>query len=463
MFFQQILNPDLSIYSYVVGDIKTKHCAVIDPPRLIEPFIELTKRSRLQISYILETHVHADFVSGAKELKNYFNEEPIICCSAMGGPEWIPQYAENLINDGDEIRLGTLKLKALHTPGHTPEHITWLCYDDGFHQNTPKIAFTGDMLFVGAVGRPDLLGEQSLPQLCKELYQSLFVRMAPLPDAVEVYPAHGAGSLCSHSNIGTAASSTLGSERRHNPELAKKPEERWIEELRKKISSPPQAFRRIKQINLQGAPLLKTLHKPKPLSVQELKKMAGAYTIDIRDPQNFAQGHLKGTINIPMGSSFANWAAMVVPDKIPLVLIVPEEHHVQKVVQVLWLMGFDDIPGYILWDDIAENAIQDVQTLSMVTVEEVVEKIDELHIIDVRTPAEWNAGHIEGAQHLELVKFTQMLQDVPKDANIVVTCGSGNRSSIAASILQKAGTTQIAHLKGGMQAWKKAGEKQIKG
>src|SRR5438552_14987408 len=213
MFFYQRFVPGLAVASYIVGDEKTKQVAVIDPTRDVDEFLRIAQSNgNLNIAHILETHVHADFVSGAVELKSRLNGKPQIWTSAMGGAEWTPKYADHAVKNGEEVRVGSIHLRALHTPGHTPEHICWELFDDSRSKETPWLIFTGDFLFVGDVGRPDLLGDEARKQLAHELYESTFKRFASIADFVEVFPAHGAGSLCGKA-IGSRRSSSLGYER----------------------------------------------------------------------------------------------------------------------------------------------------------------------------------------------------------------------------------------------------------
>ena len=195
MFFHQRFIPGLAIASYMVGDEKSKDCAVIDPTRDVDEYVQVARREGLRIAHVFETHVHADFVSGAPELKAHCGGTPVIHCSGMGGDPWTPPYADHVVKDGDEVRLGSLRLRAIHTPGHTPEHVCWALFDETRSKDHPWLVFTGDFLFVGDVGRPDLLGEAERAKLAHQLYESVFNKLAPLPDYTEVFPAHGAGSL----------------------------------------------------------------------------------------------------------------------------------------------------------------------------------------------------------------------------------------------------------------------------
>ncbi len=224
MFFHQRFIPGLAIYSYMVGDEKSKQCAIIDPTRDVDEYLQIAKREGLRITHVLETHVHADFVSGSKELKSRLGDAVEIDVSGLGGPEWTPPYADRVLKDGDEINLGKIRLQAVHTPGHTLEHVSWALFDETRSQDVPWMIFTGDFLFVGDVGRPDLLGPEAQKVLAHQLYDSVFRKLPALPDITEIFPAHGAGSLCGKA-LGSRASSTIGFERRFNTALIEKTEE----------------------------------------------------------------------------------------------------------------------------------------------------------------------------------------------------------------------------------------------
>jgi len=238
MFFQRLFTPGLSINSYLLGDEKTKRCVVVDPTRHVFPLIVQAQQAGLDITDILETHVHADYVSGSKELKHQLNEKPCIYASGEGGEQWIPSYADVVVENGRTLNIGDLRLEAMHTPGHTPEHVIWVCYDASRSSCTPWFAFTGDCLFVGSIGRPDLLGKEEMATLAPQLYQTLFERLAPLPDFLEILPSHGQGSLCGQSLNGRATS-TLGFERLFNPYFKKESQEQWISQLEQGLPPHP--------------------------------------------------------------------------------------------------------------------------------------------------------------------------------------------------------------------------------
>jgi hydroxyacylglutathione hydrolase len=245
MLLHQRFIPGLAIASYIVGDEQSGEAAVIDPTRDVEHFIQYAHENDLNIRHILETHVHADFVVGSRELKARLKDQATIHSSGLGGMEWTPTHADHVVRDADEVQVGSLRLRAIHTPGHTPEHLSWALFDDTRSKDTPWVLFSGDFLFVGDVGRPDLLGEEARKELAHQLYQSLFERLPPIPDITEVFPNHGAGSLCGKA-INSRRSSTVGFERRFNPALVKKPEEQWVGDLMADMPLAPPYFRRMK-------------------------------------------------------------------------------------------------------------------------------------------------------------------------------------------------------------------------
>lgn len=451
--------PGLAIESYLIFDEETRQGAVIDPTRQIEIYLNCALQENITITDILETHVHADFVSGAKELKKALRDKPKIHCSAMGGKEWIPQYVDHLVHDRDEIILGTTRLQAWHTPGHTPEHLIWIAYDDSRNPRVPTLAFTGDLLFVGSVGRPDLLGNENEKVLAKQLYRTLFETLAPLPDFIEIFPAHGAGSLCGK-EIGSRHSSTLGYEKQCNPWLIQQPYETWAKRLLKEMPAAPAYFKEMKRINIIGLDKVSQKKEMPPLATidEAIKMMSTCLTIDVRNPEAFSSGHLKNAINIPIGSSFALWAGSILPQDNDLFVVLRDTQEAMFILQSLRLIGIDSIKGFCNALDWKQNDWAKILHPSpLLNVIDVEAKKENLYILDVRTPGEWNSGHILGAHHIELAQVPSSLKQLPHDIPIAVVCGSGNRSSLIASLLNREGFPQAINVRGGMQAWIKAG------
>ncbi len=425
MFFQRIVTPGLALHTYLIGDEVTKRCLVIDPSRLVAPYIVMAENAGLLITDILETHVHADFVSGAKELKQQLNGKPTIHVSGMGGEKGVPAYADHSVQNGECINSGSIRLQAVHTPGHSPEHLIWLCYDETRSLDTPWFALTGDLLFVGSVGRPDLLGKGEFRDLARQLYYSLFDVLAPWPDFIEICPAHGAGSLCGKA-LNERATSTLGYERRFNPYLEKKPEDQWIAAIQKELLLEPTYFARLKKLNVTGAPLLSTLTVEPFLEKQGQDSL---FLLDVRHPEIFAHSHLPNAVNIPLSSSFYTWIGELVPPDSPLVLITTHENQLADTINKLRLVGLDQPIYTYPFPVTKDEKIKSYHSFSLLTVETLNEQQknqkNDLYILDVRTPLEWQTGHIEGAHHIELNFLHQNRHQIPHNCLIAVVCRTG--------------------------------------
>ena len=463
MFFHQRFVPGLAIASYMVGDEKSKQVAVIDPTRDVDEYIETAKREGLRITHILETHVHADFVCGSAELKARLDGEPEIHSSGLGGKKWTPPYADHVVKDGDEVKLGTVRLKAIHTPGHTPEHLTWALYDDTRSKDEPWLLFTGDFLFVGDVGRPDLLGEKERKELASQLYKSVFRTMDSMPDFTEIYPGHGAGSLCGKA-IGSRRSSTVGFERRFNGSLQEASEEKWTATLLNGMPLAPPYFRRMKKVNSEGPKIL-GLEMPgqKRFTSKDLHERLcdNCLVVDVRSKEAFASAHLPGSVNIPLGPNLPTWAGWVLPYDRSLVIVADDTAEVPDVVTHLIRVGLDDIEGYL--DDGVdawENQGYEISRLESISVHDLAKRLDakaeKPFVLDVRTEQEWDEGHIDGAHHIHGGVLTDRFAEVPKDRPVSVICGSGYRGSIAASFLKREGYEAVSNVLGGMTAWKNA-------
>ena len=463
MFFHQRFIPGLAIYSYMVGDTKTKQVAVVDPTRDVDEYLRIAKAEGLWITHILETHVHADFVSGAAELQARTGGKAVVCSSGMGGKEWTPPYAKEVIKDGDQIELGSVRLKAVYTPGHTPEHIAWAVYDDTRSRETPWLMLTGDFLFVGDVGRPDLLGDEARKQLAHQLYESVFKVLPGMPDFTEVYPAHGAGSLCGK-DLGSRASSTLGYERRFNGSLQAREEAAWVQRLLDGMPIAPPYFRRMKAVNAAGPKVLgEELPGQRRLTVQDVRNSMGGrdWVLDLRPKEAFAAAHIPGSVNIPMSPQLPTWAGWVLPGDVSLTLVLDKPTDVAAAGTHLCRVGFDQLSGYLeggmeAWEA-AGLPLARTETLSVHELAKQLRDGKAQTVLDVRTEGEWNAGHIDGAQWIHAGQLGDRLGEVPRDKRVALVCGTGYRASIAASLLERAGLTDTANVIGGMTAWKAAG------
>lgn len=457
MLIRHFFTPGLFINSYLIFDEETRIGAIIDPTRQIEIYLARAMQEGIEITDILETHVHADFISGASELKAALKGKPQIHCSGLGGKEWAPIYADHLVKNRDTIQLGSVRLEAWHTPGHTPEHIIWVGYDEKRSKSIPEIAFTGDLLFVGSVGRPDLLGKEAEVGLVKQLYHSLFAVLHTLPDFVEIYPSHGAGSLCGK-GIGMKLSSTLGYEKRCNPWLMPQDYKSWLNSLQLGASPIPAYFKQMKEVNIKGPALSQHQEMPRLFSKEDVKKhLLTDLIMDLRRPSEFASENIKGSINIPFTPSFPLWVGAIVSHDKDILLVIDHPETLVSIIRSLSLIGIDRISGFT---DINHWKLEDKKELlspsPMISVDDLYTHQMDYYLIDVRNQHEWDQGHIASAHHIDLVKVPQVFHDIPTDKPIAVICHSGNRASIIASLLEKEKQVKTWNVKGGMQAWLQA-------
>ncbi len=464
MLLRYFYDEKLAHASYLVGCQACGDAIVIDPSRDIEQYLRTAKAEGVKITAATETHIHADFVSGARELAMQTNAK--LYLSGEGGDEWRHDYAKNvshhLIGDGDTFFIGNIKFEVMHTPGHTPESVSFIITDTKT-SDRPMGIFSGDFVFVGDVGRPDLLEKAvgvkgSANDGAKQMFASL-QRFKKLPDYLQLWPAHGAGSACGKA-LGAVPSSTVGYEKMVNWALAYTDETPFVQALLEGQSDPPLYFAVMKRVNKTGPTLLSELPKVVSLSaaateMEQLLKQ-GAQLIDTRTANEFAKSHLVGTINIPFNKSFVSWAGWLVDYDRPLYLLLAPST-VESVLHDLRSIGIDNVNGYV---DI--KVIEDFQnagtTLSAyleIGPEDASVQIQsgQVHVLDVRNPAEWDEGHIHQAQHIPLGRLFERMSEVPKDKPILVHCRSGARSAIAASMLKAKGFKHVINLSGGYDAW----------
>ncbi len=445
MILKKRFIPGLAIYTYLVGDEITKKAAVIDPTRDVQELIDLAKQADLTITDICETHVHADFVSGALELKHALGGTPTIHCSGEGGEEWTPRYADKVVKDGDDFQLGAIRLRARHTPGHTPEHIVWELFDEERSADEPWLIFSGDFLFVGSIGRPDLLGKEALEKLTHQLYHSAFQTLHSFPDFTEVYPAHGAGSLCGKA-IGSRDSSTVGYEKKYNASLVEKPEDEWIGELMEGMPLAPPYFLKMKKMNVTGPKILEgKLPGKTPLSASEVSEK-GALIVDVRSKESFAGAHIPGSLNLPFSQVLSTWAGWLLPYDKPIILVLESPQQFEDIATMLIRVGFDDIVGYLdgginAW----ESAGYPIENTTFINKKdfEALRQNQSLCIVDVRSPEEWKDGHLDEAVHIPLGLIEGKIEEIPQDKPIYTLCRGGYRAAVGASILQKNGIKNV--------------------
>ena len=454
MIVKQLHTPGLSINTYIVFDETTGNGAVIDPTVATQEIIAAAAQENILITDILETHVHADFISGAQHLKHALSDAPTIHCSGLGGKEWIPTYADRIVHDGDEVVLGAVRLQAKHTPGHTPEHIVWILYDDKRSAEVPEILFTGDLLFVGSIGRPDLLGNEKEVLLSRQLYCSLFDLTGSLPPHVEMFPAHGSGSPCGK-NIGQQASSTLGYEKACNPWLKMEPYETWHTKLMQGVPAIPQYFPLMKRLNVIGPPAYTPRHPIHQVDLHDALELAETHIIiDIRPYEVFSEAHIKGSINIPLMPSFPLWAGSVLSHDRRIILVADTSQACMKAIELLQLIGMDQATAFCdatLWGYPQRPLEPELEEIRLMEPADALKKNEHIAVIDVRSPSEWNEKHLPNAIHMELAALPYAHKTLPKNKMLALICRSGSRASIAASYLRKQGFPHVCIVREGMR------------
>jgi glyoxylase-like metal-dependent hydrolase (beta-lactamase superfamily II)/rhodanese-related sulfurtransferase len=453
MYFKQFYLGCLAQASYMIGS--KGEAAVVDPRRDVEEYLEEAERQGLAIRHVIETHLHADFVSGHRELAEKTGARIYISERAGATFPHVP------VREGSEVALGDVVLRFLETPGHTPESVSILVIDRST-SDEPKAVLTGDTLFIGDVGRPDLLGaKMSAKELAGMLYDSLHGKLLKLPDATEVYPAHGAGSLCGR-NISKETSSTIGQQRQFNYALRPMPREDFISMMTTDLPEAPAYFGRDVRINREGAAALTDLPAPPALSPQEVAHLqeSGAAVLDTRPAAQFGAGHVPGSWNIGLSGQFASWAGTFLSDGTPLVLVAEDEEKVSEARMRLARVGIENVAGHLgggvlAWD----KAGLPLARTEQIAVDELAARIrekPELQVLDVRRVGEWQAGHIPSAKHLPLNSLPHRAGELAADQPVAAICAGGYRSSLATSILEKKGFRKVTNVVGGMTAWNQA-------
>jgi hydroxyacylglutathione hydrolase len=466
MLLKRFFEDGLAQASYLVGAETTGEALVIDPNRDVDRYIAAAEAEQLRITHVTETHIHADFLSGARELVRRTGARLLL--SAEGGAEWQyrigPSEGAELLRDGDSFRIGELRVDVRHMPGHTPEHLIFLV-TDGAASDKPLGAFTGDFVFAGDVGRPDLLeraarAEATMEHWARALFQSLR-QMREYPDYLQLWPGHGAGSACGKS-LGAMPSTTLGYERLVNWAFQADDEGEFVRAVLGGQPEPPRYFGRMKLLNRDGPPAF-SARDPSRLDAERLASALAAgrrsTVIDARPSASFASGFIPGTMNIPAGRSFVTWAGSLVEPESEVLLLVPgDEGEARDLARQLALVGMDRIVGWGGAELFTEWRAQR-RTLGCVqTVDpRTLAALDGVEVIDVRAQSEWDAGHIPGSRHLFLGDLPAGAAALPRDRTLVVACQGGTRSSIGASLLRARGHSNVLILSGGFAEWQGAG------
>ena len=454
MYFQHVYDKTLAQASYFIGCQKAGVAAVIDPKRDVDTYLEIAKQNNMQITHIFETHIHADFLSGARELaavtgaKMYLSDE--------GGEGWQYEFAHEGLKHGQQLMVGNLKIEVLHTPGHTPESISFLLTDTPA-SSEPVMLFTGDFVFVGDIGRPDLLEKAAgmvgtQDKGAEQMYQSINL-FANLPEFIQVWPGHGAGSACGKA-LGAVPSTTVGYEKKRNWAFSYGTNKAgFIDFLLTDQPEPPKYFAKMKELNKVDRPLLTEVPTIKEMTAAELKAAMdkGVKLIDTRNKLDFEKGFIEGSINIQGNNSFATWMGWFVNYNEPFILLAAPSQ-MDDLTRKLMRIGLDNIHGFVDAAKISELSNGALSTSKMVSITDVKANTT-AQVIDLRGAAEFNAGHIAGATNVFVGTLLQNLAKVPKDKPVIIHCQGGDRAAIGYSLLVKEGYTNVSNYSPGINEW----------
>ncbi len=456
MYMQQFFIDGLGCASYLVACESAGVAAVIDPDRDIQKYLATAQSRGLQITHIIETHLHADHVSGNSDLAEQTGAAIYVHEAAQA------EFAHKTLTGGDVIALGNVRLQVVHTPGHTPESITLLVADTT-RSEAPWMALTGDTLFVGDVGRPDLVGIEAARDLAGHMHETIQNRLLPLDDGVLVLPGHGAGSLCGKS-IGSVLTSTIGYERHNNPALAPRAKDEFVDYATSALPEQPGNHKRIKQINRRGSRPLGDV-APKPLSVQDAVRhfRQGAALLDTRSKAAFKAEHIPGAVHLEADDQLSNRVGFVLPPDIPIILMLEDEAAYRRVVYALARVGYDQVVGYLadslaVWRamglPITSGDVRDIEPSEL---NDLLQSGERPVVVDVREPWEYVQGHVAGAKLIPLGELTRRLKELDREQPVAVICASGSRSQSAAALLGQQGYETIYNVIGGTFNWMQSG------
>lgn len=457
VIFETIESGGIAHYSYFIGDALAGEAAVVDPRRDVEVYVELAKKHRLKITHAIETHIHADFVSGSRELAHQTGAG--IFSSVEGGAKY--GFKINPVNHGDELKFGGVVLKAIHTPGHTPEHMAYFASTRG-GADEPWALLTGDFLFAGSVGRPDLMGVENTDKLAHQLFRSLQTPFKDLPDALPIYPAHGPGSPCGAGIVARDGAPTLGVERESNPALQFDDEAAFIDDLLFRQPPVPYYWPRMKVVNAQGPEILGGLPVPKPLKPKEFEAVIADKAVQLLDTRHmlgFGGGHIAGAINIGHSPTLSMWGGWLLDPDRPIALVLPNEAKAKDAVAWLARVGLTRFAGVLDGGmDAWTLAGKKFETIDQISVHELNERSTsgDLVLLDVRQPSEWDQGHPPRARYMFLPEIPKKWNELDHSKPTATFCGTGYRASIAASLLKRKGF-RVCNVPGSFGAWLAAG------
>ena len=455
LVFKTIQTEGIAELSYLVGDDDEGVAAVFDPRADCDVYVEMAREAGVAITHIFETHIHADLVSGSRELCARL-ESAKIYSSHEGGAEY--RFDHQPVKDGDRFEFGEVVVTARHTPGHTPEHMSYLLADIE-HPDEPWGILTGDSLFVSSAGRPDLLGEKHTTQLAEQQFRTLRDFYLKLPDHVMIYPNHGAGSPCG-ADIGARLTSTIGYERLHNKFLQFEDVQKFTDYALKTAPPVPHYYPRMKKINAEGPPILGNLpHVPglPPKAFKQAVEKKRGVLVDVRTMLAFGGGHIAGALNIGGTPILSIWAGWMLDPNQPVLLVLEHDEDLEKIVRLFVRTGYTKFAGYLVGGMRAwQGAGFPMDKIPQMTVHELNERKRSVQVVDVRGPGEWKKGHVPGARHIFVPELRKRVGELDRNKPTVVYCGSGYRSSIASSILKQEGFNELWNVPGSWEAWKAA-------
>ena len=453
--FEQFLSEGVAACSYLVGDDSEGIAAIIDPRPDTDIYLEAARRLGVAITHVFETHIHADFMCGARELVDRLGSGTRHCVSVEGGAEYGFPHAP--VRDGDRFAFGGVEMVARFVPGHTPEHLSFLLHETG--QEEPWGIVTGDSFFVDSVGRPDLLGDEKTEELTKSLFHTVHDFYLALDDGVIIYPGHAAGSACGP-DIGDRLSSTIGYERRHNPYCRLGDLKAFQEAITQNAPPVPKHYPRLKRVNSEGPPVIGGLPQIPPMRPETFAEAvkSGARLIDTRDMLAFGAGHIAGALNIAAEPELSVWAGWLLDPQTPICLVLENDEDLPRVLALLWRTGFVTFGGYLAGGMAAwRESGRPMSRIPQIPVQELSTADPSVQPLDVRSKGEWRDGFIPGAQHVFLGELQDRLKELDRDRRYATYCASGFRASIAASILAAAGFEHVCNVPGSWKAWTAAG------